>query len=65
MDCLPGQKSCHCTEVSVSLTVQYYIKVQRIKMAAKLSQSNFSVVMHTTFQGLKLIPGHQGERRKS
>ena len=59
MNCLPGQKSYHCTEVSVSLTVQYYIKVQRIKMAAKF------LVMHTTFQGFKLIPGHQGERGKS
>ena len=64
MDCSPGQKRCHFTEVSVSLTVQYYIiKVQRIKWLPNCH--NQILVMHTTFQGFKLIPGHQGERRKS
>ena len=70
-----GHFNCHCRAVQQRVNVwtvrrdkkvvivQYYIKVQRIKWLPNCH--NQILVMHTTFQGFKLIPGHQGERRKS
>ena len=57
------KKSCRCTEVAViSFTVLH--KGSKNQNGCQTFTIKF-LVMHTTFQDLKLIPGHPGEKRKS